>query len=398
MRFSSPVFFDDGENMFLAEGKPILEYHLDALKRWKLTYVVTYGKVLAENELPPTSDSLSDDVEELEVLDEFEELEELEELEEVDSVEELDEAPAMQPDLSVLYRFEPDLFESTYQQIIATVEHFFNSYAKGESISRSIIDQTAQTIQDSTITDIQQVVTWIMNKGSGVTYPERAVDGAFLCAAVAKRLNMMPRKITYIIQASLLHDIAMVSVPAAIRNKAGTLTNEEFEQLKLHTIRAGKICNDQLLLPREVADIVTAHHERWDGSGYPDGRKESEIDLGARILAVIDAFEAMTSDKPYRDSLSSYDSVKLLLKGSGVMYDSMVVKGFIQTLGVYPTGSRVKLSDGAICKVIETPEDALFLPTVALEKCGTGCTASLPVGEIIRLHQQRQLFVVKSVD
>ncbi len=399
MRFSAPVFFDDGENMFLAEGKPIREYHLDALQRWKQTYVVTYGQVVSDNALPSSS-AASDDVEDLEVLEELEEVESLEPLEELENVD-LPEAPDYTAGSPLVYRTgekNPESFDLIYQKNISILKRFFNSYEHGEVISRATIDQAYSSISEALKDDMQGVVTWILNKGSGSTYAERAVDGAFLCGAVASRLSVMPRKIAQIEQAALIHDIAMVQVPEHIRNKNTKLTNDEFELLKMHTVRSGRICNDQLLFPREVTDIVTSHHERWDGSGYPEGRKGNEIDIGARILAVVDAFEAMTSEKSYRDPISGYETVKQLLQDSGSAFDSMVIKAFVQTLGVYPMGSYVQLSDGAVCKVVGTNDDSLFLPSVSIVKNGTGPTARMEQGTVIELNKQRQLFVAKAVD
>lgn len=401
MRFSSPVFFDDGENMFLAEGKPIREYHLDALKRWKQTYVVTYGQMLAENELPdsqsPAVSSTDDELEDLEELEELEEIDSADELEELDSVE-LPEEPAFSAAKTLVYRASTDAFETIYQRVSAIMKRFFDSYERGDTLSRTTIDQAADSICNTIRSDSQAAVVWILNKGSGSTYAEQSVDGAFLCAAVASKMAIQPRKITQIVQAFLIHDVAMVQVPSTIRKKAGALTIDEFELLKMHTVRSERICKDQLLFPREISDMVVSHHEKWDGSGYPEGRSGNEIDIGTRIISVIDVFEAMTSDKAYRDPLSSYETVQHILTDSGKAFDSMVVKAFVQTLGVYPTGSYVQLSDGAICRVAETEDDALFLPTVTLVQKGKGTTVLMKEGDTIRLNNQRQLFVARAVD
>jgi len=152
-----------------------------------------------------------------------------------------------------------------------------------------------------------------------------------------------------------------------------------------------------LMFPRDVSDLVTSHHEKWDGSGYPEGRHGDEIDVGALIIAVVDAFESMTSDKAYRDPISGYETVQRILEDSGKLFSSDVVKAFVHTLGVYPVGSYVQLSDGAIAKVSETTEDSLFLPVVMLVKQGNGITANMKENDVIRLNQQRQLFVAKAV-
>jgi putative nucleotidyltransferase with HDIG domain len=132
--------------------------------------------------------------------------------------------------------------------------------------------------------------------------------------------------------ASLLHDVGKIAVPDHILNKPGTLTPAEFDQMKAHT----KTGHDLVLkagATAEVAAIVRSHHERWDGRGYPDGLKGEAIPLEARILAVADTFDAMTSDRPYRSALRIEDAYDEIVRGKGSQFDPQVVEAFAS---VYP--------------------------------------------------------------
>ena len=129
--------------------------------------------------------------------------------------------------------------------------------------------------------------------------------------------------------AALLHDLGKLVVPEHILNKPGKLTAGEFERMKLHAGVGADILSS-IRFPYPVVPIVRHHHENWDGTGYPDGLKGTQIPLGARILSVVDCFDALTSDRPYRPRLSDEDAIAILMARRGTMYDPLVVDTFIE--------------------------------------------------------------------
>ncbi|HVC20445.1 MAG TPA: HD domain-containing phosphohydrolase, partial [Vicinamibacterales bacterium] len=129
--------------------------------------------------------------------------------------------------------------------------------------------------------------------------------------------------------AALLHDTGKLAVPEYILNKPGKLTPAEFEKMKLHATVGADILSS-VDFPFPVVPIVRHHHESWDGSGYPAGLRGTDIPIGARILSVVDCFDALTSDRPYRPRLSDDDAIRILLERRGTMYDPLVVDTFIR--------------------------------------------------------------------
>jgi len=127
---------------------------------------------------------------------------------------------------------------------------------------------------------------------------------------------------------SLLHDIGKLAIDDYILNKPGRLSKQEFEKMKMHA-PAGDEILQQIQFPFPVAKYVRAHHEKWDGTGYPDGLKGEQIPLGARILSIADAFDAIRSSRPYKLSFGIQDSVELLRAQSGTMYDPDLLELFI---------------------------------------------------------------------
>ena len=128
--------------------------------------------------------------------------------------------------------------------------------------------------------------------------------------------------------AALLHDTGKIAVPEHILNKPGKLTAAEFEKMKLHAPIGAEILA-AIDFPYPVVPIVRHHHENWDGTGYPDGIAAAAIPLGARILSVVDCYDALTSDRPYRRRMTDEAAVAILLERRGTMYDPMVVDAFV---------------------------------------------------------------------
>lgn len=135
-------------------------------------------------------------------------------------------------------------------------------------------------------------------------------------------------QISAIEAASLLHDMGKLAVPEYILNKPGKLTPAEFDRMKLHASVGADILS-AINFPYPVVPIVRHHHENWDGTGYPAGLTGSAIPIGARILSVVDCFDALTSDRPYRPRLSDAEAMRILLQRRGSMYDPLIVDAFI---------------------------------------------------------------------
>jgi putative nucleotidyltransferase with HDIG domain len=150
--------------------------------------------------------------------------------------------------------------------------------------------------------------------------------------ALARKLGVAdPDSLKAIEAASLLHDTGKLAVPEHILNKPGKLTPAEFEAMKLH-VDVGADILSSIDFPYPVVPIVRAHHENWDGSGYPRGVKGDDIPIGARILSVVDCYDALTSDRPYRPAMSNAQALAIVMERRGTMYDPKVVDAFLELL------------------------------------------------------------------
>jgi diguanylate cyclase (GGDEF)-like protein/putative nucleotidyltransferase with HDIG domain len=171
---------------------------------------------------------------------------------------------------------------------------------------------------------------------------------------VAKTLRLSADEIEALRAAALLHDIGKLAVPEHIISKPGKLTREEFDKMKIHPVIGSEIL-ERVRFPYPVTPIVRSHHEKWDGSGYPDGLKGEEIPIGARILAAVDCLDALASDRQYRRALPLDEAMRRVRADAGVAFDPKVVKvleqrymDFEQMAASQQNDSKIWLSTGVM--------------------------------------------------
>ena len=150
---------------------------------------------------------------------------------------------------------------------------------------------------------------------------------AFYSLKIANKMALSPAEISQIELAGLLHDIGMIGVAEEILNKTQKLTDEEYEKIKMHVHYSVKILEDIKQL-YEIVEIIKYHHEYYNGCGYPHGLKGEEIPLGSRIIAIADAFDAMTSNRAYRNSLKPDEALNIIKQGAGKQFDPHLVEIF----------------------------------------------------------------------
>lgn len=146
--------------------------------------------------------------------------------------------------------------------------------------------------------------------------------------AVGEHYGLDPGALEELYWAALLHDIGKVSVPESILNKAGRLTDAELEEIRRHPTYGADLLVSLSAELEGVADVIRAHHERWDGRGYPAGLGGGQIPVSARIVAIADVFEALTSERPYRQPLNAQQAMLYIRRGAGTQFDPTLVTLF----------------------------------------------------------------------
>jgi len=204
----------------------------------------------------------------------------------------------------------------------------------------------------------------IRNKDSYLM--EHSVNLSVLMSIFGKSIQMPKEIMQDGIIGALLHDIGKVFIPDEVLNKPGRLSEEEFDIMKKHVIFGKELLIKTKGVPELSILIMGQHHERLDGSGYPDGLKGNDISPYGKMVAIVDVYDAITADRCYHKGMTPTQGIKKLLEWSDFHLDRNLVNQFIQCLGIYPVGSLVLLESGRVGIVIEANEQDQRLPVLRL--------------------------------
>ncbi|MDB5806024.1 MAG: metal dependent phosphohydrolase [Betaproteobacteria bacterium] len=184
-----------------------------------------------------------------------------------------------------------------------------------------------------------------------------------LMVALAGKLGLSEEQTREAGQAGLMHDMGKALMPLDVLNKPGKLTDAEFTIIKGHPAEGHRILQQSGGASEAVLDVCLHHHEKMDGSGYPEGAKGEEISLYARMGAVCDVYDAITSNRAYKPGWEPGESIRRMAEWHG-HFDARVFQAFVGCIGIYPTGSLVRLSSGRLAVVLEQGSASLLKPVV----------------------------------
>ena len=387
MLFSEPLFFDDGKNRVLGKMHPVSQRELSVLKQWKVPFVMTAGKSVKKNE------DAAEPVEETEALPDKGEVS-TGKAAKKDQKETAENAILQLPDIlnhSELY--------TEYLAIILTMDIFLTEVKKRKPVAPRPIDGIALRLRNLLAADRASVISFILS----AQIPDREmakalIDTAILAETIANFMKLPEDYIDDLVIGTLLHDCGMLRISDTILKKKGQLSDTEMQTVAAHTVYGYKTILSEFMYTERIAMLVLQHHERWDGKGYPNGLNKESIEIGARIIAVVDAFVAMTSQKAYRSALLGYDAMKTLLADKGRRFDYEVIKAMIQSIGVYPIGSIVLMNDTSIARVAGIAPDAPLRPLIRILIDETGHQYPNNKGKLIDLREYKNTFIIKAVD
>ncbi len=244
------------------------------------------------------------------------------------------------------------------------IENIFEDVRLGKSIDAEGAKVVVRKVAESIIRnpDAQVWLTHLKNKDEYTSI--HSMNVCILSLAFGRHMGLSEDALNALGTGALLHDVGKIRMPLEILNKPDKLSVDEFEVMKRHPVDGLRIVSEAKGVASSAMDVVLSHHERAGGSGYPRGLRNNSISPFSKLVAIVDVYDAITSDRVYHNGLDTLEATRRLYESRHADFDATLIEQFIQCLGVYPVGSLVEMNTGEVGIVISFHRDRRLRPKV----------------------------------
>jgi putative nucleotidyltransferase with HDIG domain len=277
--------------------------------------------------------------------------------------------PAKPKEPEIVSALETELPQAAkaYNKALDTSKALIAACYMNKRIEMSEVKENVEELVESVTRNPDALTALIkLRRFDDYTYTH-CLNVSVLSISTGKALGLSPDDLRTLGMGTMFHDLGKTRIPSYILNKPGKLTDDEFVIMKNHAALSAVIIEEQKLdVPDEVIEVAKFHHERLDGSGYPDHLEGEKIPKLAVVCGLSDVYDALTSDRVYHKGKLPHEALKFIYSLRGTHFEPSWVDRFVQSVGIYPPGSIVELNSGHIAVVIEVDHSALLTPLIKI--------------------------------
>jgi putative nucleotidyltransferase with HDIG domain len=256
--------------------------------------------------------------------------------------------------------------KENFEKSSRMVKNIMQSIIRDEEFELEPVQKAVEECVDSILHNPDALILLSNIKNADEYTAEHCLRVAIMSIAFSKFLGLNIEELYAVGIGAMLHDVGKMRVPGAILNKPGKLSPAEYDIMKDHAVEGFNILKDKKLLSAGVIDIAYSHHERVDGEGYPRKLLAHQISRYAKIVSIVDTFDAVTSERVYSPAQSPSHAFKVLLDNADKQFDATLAEKFVEWMGVYPVGSIVEMQTGELGLVIKVHYEKKLKPRVLL--------------------------------
>ncbi|MDM5122079.1 HD-GYP domain-containing protein [Aeromonas rivipollensis] len=251
-----------------------------------------------------------------------------------------------------------------YQEARELQGKFIRHLKAGEPIDITPLAAVAEEMVDTMFTHGDAMLCLARIRAKDAYLMEHSMNVAILLANFGRYLGLERNVLKELTLGGLLHDVGKIMTPDEVLNKPGKLTDEEFGVMRQHVVHSYDILSNTAGITPTMLEVAANHHERLDGTGYPQRLKGEQLSLYTRMSGIVDVYDAVTADRVYKQGMQPTQAFRILLKGIDQHFDAELVTKFIKCMGVYPVGTLVQLSNQRLAVVMQRNEQQPLKPLV----------------------------------
>ncbi|MDW4561905.1 MULTISPECIES: HD-GYP domain-containing protein [Aeromonas] len=251
-----------------------------------------------------------------------------------------------------------------YQEARELQGKFIRHLKAGEPIDITPLAAVAEEMVDTMFTHGDAMLCLARIRAKDAYLMEHSMNVAILLANFGRYLGLERNVLKELTLGGLLHDVGKIMTPDEVLNKPGKLTDEEFGVMRQHVVHSYDILSNTAGITPTMLEVAANHHERLDGTGYPQRLKGEQLSLYTRMSGIVDVYDAVTADRVYKQGMQPTQAFRVLLKGIDQHFDAELVTKFIKCMGVYPVGTLVQLSNQRLAVVMQRNEQQPLKPLV----------------------------------